>query len=108
MPNSSLLLVPDPNSYNFSYSSNSSQFSNGNGLSENLAMHSVGDTVVNIKCSNFNNVFFSDPAVVLRNLSKQVIVGMHFLHDNYSNLDLTPDHAHLIHLPTQQYQVRVA
>ena len=33
---------------------------------------------------------------------------MNFLHENYSNLDLTPDHAHLIHTQTQQYQVHVA
>ena len=39
--------------------------------------------------------------------SQQVIVGMNFLCDNYLNLDLTPDHAHLIHTPTQQYQVLV-
>ena len=30
---------------------------------------------------------------------------MNFLHDNYLNLDLTPDHAHLIHTPTQQSQI---
>ena len=30
--------------------------------SENLAMHTVGDTVVNIKCSIFNNVILSDPS----------------------------------------------
>ena len=41
-------------------------------------------------------------------MSQQVIVGMHFLCNNYLNLDLTPDHAHLIHTPTQQYQVLVA
>ena len=70
-------------------------------------MHVVGDTQVFIKCSNFNNVILSGPAVVLRNLSQQVIVGMNFLRDNYLNLDLTPDHAHLIHTPTQQYQVLV-
>ena len=39
---------------------------------------------------------------------QQVIVGMNFLRDNYLNLDLTPDHAHLIHTPTRQYQVLVA
>ena len=70
------------------------------------AMHVVGDTQVFIKCSNFNNVILS--TVVLRNLSQQVIVGMNFLRDNYLNLDLTPDHAHLIHTPTRQYQVLVA
>ena len=31
-------------------------FQMANGASENSAMHTVGDTVVNIKCSNFNNV----------------------------------------------------
>ena len=31
-------------------------FQTANGASENSAMHTVGDTVVNIKCSNFNNV----------------------------------------------------
>ena len=65
-------------------------------------MHTVGDTVVNIKCANFNNVILSGPAVVLRNLSQQVFVWMNFLCDNYLNLDLTPDQAHLIHSPTQQ------
>ena len=65
-------------------------------------MLTVENTVVNI---NFNNVILSFPAVVLRNLSHQVIVGMNFLRDNYLNLDLTPDHAHLIHTPNQQYQV---
>ena len=83
-------------------------FQRANGASENSEMHTVGDTVVNIKCSNFNNVILSGPAVVLRNLSQQVIVGMNFLRDNYLNLDLTPDHAHLIHTPTRQYQVLVA
>ena len=71
-------------------------------------VHTVGDTVANIKCSNFNIVILKGPAVVLRNLSQQVIVGMNSLRDNYLNLDLTPDHAHLIHIPTQQYQVLVA
>ena len=33
---------------------------------------------------------------------------MNFLHGNYLNLDLTPDHADLIHTPTQQYQVLIA
>ena len=51
-------------------------FQTANGVSENSAMHTVGDTVVYIKCSNFNNVILSGPAVVLRNLSQQVIVGM--------------------------------
>ena len=44
-----------------------------NGASENSAMHVVGDTQVFIKCSNFNNVILSGPAVVLRDLSQQVI-----------------------------------
>ena len=57
-------------------------------------MHTVGDTIVNTKCSNFNNVILSGPTVVLRNLSQQVIVGMNFSCDNYLNLDLTPDHAY--------------
>ena len=57
--------------------------------SENSVMHTVGDTVVNIKCSDFNNVILSGPAVVLRNLSQQVIFGMNILTDNYLNLDLT-------------------
>ena len=56
----------------------------------------------------FNNVILLGPAVILRNLSQQVIVGMNFLRDNYLNLDLTPDHAHLIHTPTSHYQVLVA
>ena len=77
-------------------------------MSENSAMHVVGDTQVFIKCSNFNNVILSGPAVVLRDLSQQVIVGMNFLRDNYLNLDLTPDYAHLIHAPTRQKQVLVA
>ena len=58
-------------------------FQTADGASENSAMHTVGDTVVNIKCSNFNNVILPGPAVVLRNLSQQVIVGMNFLRDNY-------------------------
>ena len=58
-------------------------FQTANGVSENSAMHTVGDTVVNIKCSNFNNVILSSPAVVLRNLSQQVIVGMSFLWDDF-------------------------
>ena len=82
-------------------------FQRANGVSENSGMHTLGDTVVNIKCSNFNNIILSGPATVLRNLSQQVIVGMNFLQDNYLNLDLTPDHAHLIHPPTQEYQVLV-
>ena len=61
---------------------------------------SAGDTVVNIKCTNFNNVILSGPVVVLRNVSQQVIVGMNILRDNYLNLDLTPDHARFIHTPT--------
>ena len=59
-------------------------------------MDIVGDTIVNIKCSIFNNVILSGPAVDLRNLSQQVTVGMSFLHENYLNLDLTPDLDHLI------------
>ena len=78
-------------------------FQIANRASKNLAMHTVGDTVVNIKCSNFNNVILSGPAVVLRSLSQQVIVEMNFLWDNYLNLDPTPHHAHFIHKPTQQY-----
>ena len=54
-------------------------FQTANGASENSAMHVVGDTQIFIKCSNFNNVLLSGPAVVLRNLSQQVIVGMNFL-----------------------------
>ena len=44
-------------------------FQTANGASENLAMHTVGDTIVYIKCSNFKNVILSGPAVVLRNFS---------------------------------------
>ena len=58
-------------------------------------MHVVGDTHVFIKCSNFNNVILSGPAVVLRGLSQQVIVGMNFLRDNHLNLNLNPDHAQI-------------
>ena len=46
-------------------------FQTAKGVSENLA-------ILNIKCSYFNNVILSGPAVVIRNLSQQVIVGMNF------------------------------
>ena len=42
-------------------------------------MHVLGDTQVFIKCSNFINVILSGPAIVLRNLSQQVIVGMNIV-----------------------------
>ena len=45
-------------------------FQTANRASENSAMHTVGDTVKYIKCSNLNNVVLSDPAVILRNLSQ--------------------------------------
>ena len=50
----------------------------------------------------FYIILFSGPAVVLRNLSQQVIVGMNFVSENYLNFDLTLDHAHLIHTPMLQ------
>ena len=43
-------------------------FQTADGSSENLQLHAVRDTVVNIKFSNFNNVILSGPAVVRRNL----------------------------------------
>ena len=70
-------------------------------------MHSVGETIVHIKCDNFSSIL-SGAAVVLKNLSQSVIVGMNFLRDNYLCLDLTPDYAHLIHSPTQECQVLIA
>ena len=53
-------------------------FQTAKGGSENSVMHTAGDTIVNIKCSNFNNIILSGPAVFLQNLSQQVIVGMNF------------------------------
>ena len=53
-------------------------FQTAKGASENSAMHVVGDTQVFIKCSNLNNVILSGPAVVLKDLSQEVIVGMNF------------------------------
>ena len=70
-------------------------------------MHSIGETIVHIKCDNFSSIL-SGAAVVLKNLSQPVIVGMNFLRDNYLSLDLTPDYAHLIHSPTQECQVLLA
>ena len=61
-----------------------------------------------IKCTNFNNVILSGPAVVLRGLKEEVIIGMNFLRDNSLNLDLSPNVANLIHAPTQQKQKLVA
>ena len=83
-------------------------FHTANGASENSTMHVVGDTHVYIKCANFNNVMLSGPAVVLRGLKQEVIIGMNFLRDNCLNLDLSPTVAHLIHAPTQQKQKLVA
>ena len=45
--------------------------------------HTVGDTVLYFKYSNFKYVVLSGPAVVLGNLSQQVIVGMNVLRVNY-------------------------
>ena len=42
-------------------------FQTAKGASENSAMLTVGDTVVNIKCSNCNNVILSGPAEVCLN-----------------------------------------
>ena len=54
-----------------------------NGASENLVLRSVGHTVINIKCSNFNNVIFSGLIVFLINLSQQVIFFNTFIFKNH-------------------------
>ena len=82
-------------------------FHTSNGASENSAMHSIGETLVHIKCDNLSSIL-SGAAVVLKNLSQPVILGMNFLRDSYLSLDLTPDYAHLIHSPTQECQVLIA
>ena len=82
-------------------------FHTANGASENSAMYSVGETIVHIKCDNFSSIL-SGAAVVLKNLSQSVIVGMNFLQDNSLCLDLAPDYAHLIHSPTNERQVLIA
>ena len=62
----------------------------------------LGNTDVDIKLIMFD-IVLSGLAVVLRNLSQPVIVGMYFLRDNYLYLNnLNPQFAHLVHAPTNQ------
>ena len=64
-------------------------------------------THVSVRFSRMN-LIFSGRAIVLKNLSLPIILGMNFLKNNTLSPYLTPYEAKLVHIPSNQSQALIA
>ena len=78
-----------------------------NGATPDAVMTTIGETDVRLRFSRIN-IIFSDRAVVLKNLSLPIILGMNFLKNNSLSPYLTPYEAKLVHTPSKQCQALIA
>ena len=84
-----------------------SQLRAANGASPNSVMTTIGETDVRVRFSRMN-LIFSGRAIVLKNLSLPIILGMNFLKNHSLSPYLTPYEAKLVHIPSNQPQALIA
>ena len=84
-----------------------SQLRAANGATPNSVMTTIGETDVRVRFSRMN-LIFSGRAIVLKNLSLPIILGMNFLKNNSLSPFLTPYEAKLVHIPSNQSQALIA
>ena len=84
-----------------------SQLKTANGASSDAVMTTLGETNVSVRFSRMN-LIFSGRAIVLKNLSLPIILGMNFLKNNSLSPYLTPYEAKLVHIPSNQSQALIA
>ena len=70
-------------------------------------METVGQLEVRIKFNNLSTIF-SGSAVILKNLSLPVIIGVNFLKTNSLSPILDPSSAQIVHKPTAEKQDLIA
>ena len=84
-----------------------SNLNSANGASSNLMMKTVGQLQVKIRFNNLSTIF-SDSAVILRDLSLPIIIGIHFLKSNSLSPILEPGSAQIVHRPSSESQDLIA
>ena len=86
---------------------NPSDLSSANGASSNSTMETVGQLEVRIRFNQMSTIF-SGSAVVLKNLSLPVIIGVNFLKTNSLSPVLEPQAARVVHSTTAECQDLIA
>ena len=84
-----------------------SSLGSANGASSNSTMETLGQLEVRIRFNNLSTIF-SGSAVVLKNLSLPVIIGVNFLKTNSLSPILDPSSAQIVHKPTAEKQDLIA
>jgi len=84
-----------------------SDLSSANGASSNSTMETVGQLEVRIRFNQMSTIF-SGSAVVLKNLSLPVIIGVNFLKTNSLSPVLEPQAAKVVHSTTAECQDLIA
>ena len=84
-----------------------SELGSANGASSNSTMETIGQLEVRIRFNNLSTIF-SGSAVVLKNLSLPVIIGVNFLKTNSLSPILDPSSAQIVHKPTDEKQDLIA
>ena len=78
-----------------------------NGASSNSTMKTVGQLQVKIRFNNLSTIF-SGSAVILRDLSLPIIIGINFLKSNSLSPILDPYSAQIMHSPSNESQELIA
>ena len=84
-----------------------SELDSANGASSNSTMETVGQLEVRIRFNNLSTIF-SGSAVVLKNLSLPVIIGINFLKTNSLSPILDLFSAQIVHSPSNKKQELIA
>ena len=84
-----------------------SELGSANGASSNSTMETIGQLEVRIRFNNLSTIF-SGSAVVLKNLSLPVIIGVNFFKTNSLSPILDPSSAQIVHKPTKEKQDLIA
>ena len=84
-----------------------SDLNSANGASSTSTMETVGQLEVGIRFNQMSTIF-SGSAVVLKNLSLPVIIGVNFLKTNSLSPVLEPSAAKVVHSTTSEYQDLIA
>ena len=84
-----------------------SHLMSANGATANATMMTLGEVDIKLVFSKIN-ITFTGRAVVLKNLSLPIILGINFLKNNSLSPLLTPNSATLVHTPSNQSQTLIA
>ena len=84
-----------------------SDLNSANRASVDSSMETVGQLSVRIRFTNLSTIF-TGSAVVLKNLSLPVIVGINFLKSISLSPNLDPHSAHIVHSPSKESQDLIA